>query len=105
MFGNLMGNMEEQQAAMKERLSKIELEAEAGDGAVTVKVNGNNEVLNVSIDASKLDWEDKEQVEDLVMVAVNRAIEKAKEASGREAQKMIADMLPPGMGDLGNLLG
>ena len=68
MFGNLMGNMEERQAAMKERLAKIELEAEAGDGAVIVKANGNNEILNVLIDTSKLDMEDKEQLEDLVMV-------------------------------------
>jgi DNA-binding YbaB/EbfC family protein len=101
----MFGNMEEQQAAMKERLSKIELLAEAGDGAVVVKINGNNEVLNVSFDTAKLDWEDKEQVEDLVMVATNRAIEKAKDAAAQEAQKMISDMLPPGMGDLGNLFG
>lgn len=100
-----MGNMEERQAAMKERLAKIELEAEAGDGAVVVKANGNNEILNVSIDTSKLDMEDKEQLEDLVMVAVNRAIEKAKETAAVEAQKMITEMLPPGMGDFGNLFG
>ncbi|MCB0663502.1 MAG: YbaB/EbfC family nucleoid-associated protein [Saprospiraceae bacterium] len=105
MFGNLMGNMEERQAAMKERLAKIELEATAGDGAITIQMNGNNEVLNVSIDPSKLDWEDKEQVEDLMMVAVNRAIDKAKEAAAQEAQKMISEMLPPGMGDFGNLFG
>jgi DNA-binding YbaB/EbfC family protein len=101
----MFGDMEEKRAAMNERLAAITLEAEAGDGAVIVKVNGNQQVLNVSLDKGKLDLEDTEQLEDLITIAVNRALQKAAEQAASEAQKMISDLLPPGMGDFGNLFG
>jgi len=105
MFGDLMGNMEERQKELKSKLSEITVEAEAGDGAIKVTANANREIVNISINKDALDWDDQEQVEDLVMVAVNRALEKAAEREALESQKLINDLLPPGMGDLGNLLG
>ena len=105
MFGDLFGNMEERQEAMRERLQQIILEAEAGDGAVKVTATANREITNVSIDKEKIDLADIEQVEDLVMVAVNRVLELSKEKEAEEAQKMLKDMLPPGMGGLSNLFG
>ncbi len=105
MFGDLMGNMEEQQKALKVKLAEITIEAEAGDGAVRVTANANREIINISFDQSALNWEDKEEVEDLVTVAVNRALEKAAVKEGEETQRMIQDMMPPGMGGLSNLFG
>ncbi|WP_235297206.1 YbaB/EbfC family nucleoid-associated protein [Portibacter marinus] len=100
MFGDLMGNMEEKQKALQEKLAKIEVQAEAGDGAVAVKANGNKEVLNIKIDQNKITLEDVEELEDLVLVAVNRALELAGEKAEVESQSMISDMLPPGLGGL-----
>jgi len=40
-----------------------------------------------------------------VLAAVNQAMEQAAAKEAEETQKMVKDMLPPGMGDLGNLLG
>ena len=100
MFGDLMGNMEEKQAEMKAKLAKITVEAEAGDGAIKVSANANREILNISIDKSKLDWEDSEQVEDLLLVAINRVIKNATEKEAEESQKLIQDMLPPGLGGM-----
>ena len=105
MFGDLMGNMQEKQAQMKKQLAVIIVEAEAGDGAIKVSANANREITNISIDKNKLDWEDKEQVEDLLLVALNRALEMAAQKEAEETQKMISNMLPPGMGDLSDLLG
>lgn len=105
MFGDMMGNMEEKQALMKKQLATITVDAEAGEGAVKVTANANREITNISIDKTKLDWEDAEQVEDLVMVAVNRVLELAAQEEAAATQKMISEMLPPGMGDLSNLLG
>ncbi len=101
----MFGDMEEVQKQMREQLATIQVEAEAGDGAVIVHANGNREITNISINKSALDWEDSEQVEDLVMVAVNRAIAKAAEQEALASQEMIKNMLPPGMGGLGNLFG
>ena len=100
MFGDLMGNMEERQKELKLKLAEITVEADAGDGAVKVTANANREIVNISINKEGLDWEDQEEVEDLVMVAVNRALELAAEKEAAETQNLLKDMLPPGMPDL-----
>ncbi len=100
MFGDLLGNMQQQQEAMKLKLAEIIVESEAGDGAITVKANANREILDIAIDKSKLDWEDTEQVQDLLLTAINRVLEKAQVKEQAETQKMISDLMPPGLGGL-----
>lgn len=101
----MFGNMEEKQKEMRHKLAEIMVEADAGDGAVTVRANANREIVNISIDPEKLDWDDREMVEDLVTVAVNLALEKAAETEAAETQRMIKDMLPPGLEGLGGMFG
>lgn len=105
MFGDLFGNMQQQQEAMRLKLAEIIVEAESGDGAVKVKSNANREILDIAIDKSKLDGEDTEQLQDLLLTAVNRALEKAQVKEQAETQKMISDLLPPGLGGLSGLFG
>ncbi len=105
MFGDLMGNMKEQQKEMRRKLSEFKVEAEAGNGAVKVVANANRELLDIQFDKEKLDWEDTEMVQDLIVAAVNKALEKAAEKEAEEAQNIMKNMLPPGMGDLGGLFG
>jgi DNA-binding YbaB/EbfC family protein len=100
MFGDLMGNMEEKQKALQDKLKQIEIEAEAGDGAVVVTANGNKELLNIKIDQNKISLEDVEELEDLVLIAVNRALSEAGAKAEVESQALISDMLPPGLGGL-----
>lgn len=100
MFGDLFGNVQQQQEEMRKKLAIITVTADAGNGAVTVTANANREILDVSIDKSKLDWDDVEQVQDLVLAAVNNALEKAMIKEQAEAQKLITQMMPPGMGGL-----
>ncbi|MBK8561814.1 MAG: YbaB/EbfC family nucleoid-associated protein [Saprospiraceae bacterium] len=97
MFGDLFGNVEQQQAEMRKKLATISVTAEAGNGAVTVTANANREILDVQIDKTKLDWNDVEQVQDLVLAAVNNALEKAMVKEQAEAQKLITQMMPPGL--------
>jgi len=92
-----MGNLEEQQAKMKETLTQIVVDAEAGEGAVKVQANAAREILNISIDKEKVSLEDTEQLEDLLLVAMNRVIELAAAKEAEESQKMVSNMLPPGM--------
>lgn len=105
MFGDMLGNMEKQQEEMQKKLATIEVSGEAGDGAINVKANATGEILNIAIDKEKLDWEDKEEVEDLLLIAVNRAIEAAKEKESAAAQEMMNNMLPGGLGGLANMFG
>lgn len=101
----MFGNMDEMQQKMKVKLAAITVEAEAGEGAVKVTANAAREILNVAINKELLDWDDKEEVEDLIMVAVNRALGLATEKEAAETQNMLKDMLPPGMGGLSDLFG
>lgn len=100
MLGDLMGNFEEQQKQMQATLAGITVEAEAGEGAVKVTSNAAREILNISIDKEKIDINDLEQIEDLLVVAMNRVIALASEKEAEESQKMVSGMLPPGMDGL-----
>ena len=105
MFGDLLGNLEEQQKEIAAKLESIIIEADAGGGAVKVKATASRKILNIAIDKEKLDWDDVEMVEDLVLTAINNALEKAAVKEAAESQKLIARMMPPGLGDLGGLFG
>jgi len=105
MFGDLFGNVEQQQEALQKKLATIEITGDAGDGAIKVVANANQKILNIAIDKTKLDWEDTEEVEDLLLVAINRTLEKAAAKQGEESQKLIQNMMPPGMGGLADMFG
>jgi nucleoid-associated protein EbfC len=100
MFGNMMGQMQEMQGRLKEKLRSIEVEATAGEGAVRVKMNAARELLNVHLDTDRLNITDKEHIEDLLVVAINRALAEAEAKGAAEGQQMIQGMLPPGLGNL-----
>ena len=105
MFGDLLGNMEEKQQAMKEKLSTIILTESVEGGAIEVTANANREITNISIKKEAIDLEDMEQLEDLLMAAINRVLKTAAEQEAIESQKMMKDMMPPGLGGLGDLFG
>lgn len=100
MFGDLFGQMEEQQQALREKLREIIIEEEAGDGAVKVTVNAARELTDIQVDPAIVDPEDVEQLQDLLLVAVNKALEAAAVKEAAESQKLISNMLPPGMSGL-----
>jgi DNA-binding protein YbaB len=100
MFGNIFDNLKERQSEMKTRLAGIVLETDLEGGAIKIKVNANREILDIKIDAEKMDLEDLEKIEDLLVSGINRALSMAAEKEAAEAQSMINDMMPPGLGGL-----
>ena len=81
---------------MQQKLAAIIVEAESGDGAITVKATADMRIENIKIDPTKLDLNDQEQTEDLLVVAVNRALDEAKKAAAAETGKIFEGMMPPG---------
>lgn len=77
----------------QEELSTKEYEANAGGGMVTVKVNGKQEVISIAIEPDVVDKDDVDMLQDLVLAAVNEALNKVKE----EQQQGMSDMMG-GMG-------
>ncbi len=80
--------------AQKE-LSKEVVEVEAGDGAVTVQVNGELKLKKVSIDPEQVDLDDIGELERWIEIAVRDATQRA--------QELAAEKMKPLMGSLGNL--
>lgn len=100
----MFGGMEEMQKQMQEKLTSIIVEAQAGGGMIKVKANAARQILDITIDPA-LDLEDKEELEDLLLEAMNRVIAAAAHKEQEESQAMLSKMLPSGMGGLGNLFG
>lgn len=91
--------MQEKMQKIQEELGDLEVEGSAGGGMVTVTANGRQEIVGVKIDKEVVDPEDVEMLEDLVVAAVNQALEKAQELASQEMGKAAGGMLgnlPPG---------
>lgn len=73
-------------------INQMEFEGSASNGLVKVKVNGENKVLAVNIDPSILNPDDKEMIEDLVMIATNEAIDAAEETKKNRYGSMASAM-------------
>ncbi len=85
--------MQEKMQKIQDELADLQVEASSGGGMVTVVANGKQEVLEVRIDKQVVDPEDVEMLEDLVVAAVNQAMEKAQELANEEMGKVAGGML------------
>ena len=84
--------MQRQLEKETEEINQMEFDGSASNGLVKVKVNGENKVLAVNIDPSILNPDDKEMIEDLVMIAVNDAIDAAEETKKNRYGSMASAM-------------
>ncbi|OOQ60626.1 YbaB/EbfC family nucleoid-associated protein [Mucilaginibacter pedocola] len=98
--------MEAQQKAgeVKKRLDAISVTGTAEGGKITVQANGNKVVQSVTIDEAFLKEADKEELEELMVIAINKALEQAENVHQAEMAAMAGSMFG-GMGGLGNLFG
>jgi len=84
--------MQEQMLAAQEQLAAAEVTGTAGNGKVTVTVNGAGEVQSVSIDPSVVDPDDVETLEDLVLLAIREATEAARELTEQTMGPLTAGL-------------
>lgn len=89
--------MQKQMAEMQEELEKREFETSAGGGAVTVKVNGKKELIDIQIKPEVVDPDDVEMLQDLILAATNEALRTADETVSREMGKLTGGLNLPGM--------
>lgn len=105
---NMMGKVKELQARLKEaqdNLVKVTATGESGGGMVKATVNGKKQIINIDIDSSLLKGDDKAIVQDLVVAAVNKALEEVEIMAKEELRKSTEGIMPniPGL-DLSNLM-
>ncbi|ESU26527.1 hypothetical protein FLJC2902T_24980 [Flavobacterium limnosediminis JC2902] len=103
MFGDIMGMMgklKETQQKMedtKKRLDTVLIDEESNDGLLKITLTANRKVKSITIDDTLL--EDKEQLEDYLVLVMNKAIEKATNVNEAELGAVAKDGMPniPGM--------
>lgn len=86
---------------VKKRLDGITVTGTAEGGKITVSANGNKVLQGITIDESFYKEADKEQLEELLVLAVNKALEQAENVNQAEMASMTKDMF----GDLGGMFG
>jgi len=95
MFGNIMQQLEEMKRKTEEthqRLDGIFVTATSPDNSVEVTMNGNRKVSGIKVDDALLS--DREQLEDMLVIAFNRAVEQAEKVNEAEMGSVARDMLP-----------
>ncbi|HNR20101.1 MAG TPA: YbaB/EbfC family nucleoid-associated protein [Bacteroidia bacterium] len=79
---------------VKERLDKISVTGKAGNDDVVVDMNGNLKITSVKISDELVTLNDKEQLEDLISVACNRALDAAQNVAQAEMAAASKGLLP-----------
>lgn len=100
MFNEMLGDMQKKQAEVQNALAEIKIVHDIEDGAITIELNANKEILNINIDPEKVDTTDKEQLEDLLVVVLNESLQIAESKQAEASQHLLKDLLPGGMGNL-----
>lgn len=103
MFGDLMGMMEKLQEAQKkveetkQRLNSVLIDEQSADGLLKVTVTANRQILSLEVNDELLN--DKEQLEDYLILTLNKALEKARAINEAELAAVAKDGMPniPGM--------
>ena len=93
---NMMKQAQQMQQKMQEQIAAIRVEASAGGGMVTVKMDGQKHLTAVTIDPEVAG--DVEMLQDMVLAAVNEAAKKVDDESQAKMGGMLGGMgLPPGL--------
>ena len=93
----MMKQAAQMQERMQRELAALAVEAAAGGGMVSVRMNGHKQLLGVTIEKDVLDPADPEMLQDLVVAAVNEANRKVDEATQEKLGSLAGGMGLPGM--------
>ncbi len=103
MKGGMQGMMKQIQK-MQAEMEKVQsdlgnktITEESGGGVVKATVNGRKELVSIQIDDEILKSDDREMLEDLVVAAVNKALESAGKMAEEEMQNVTRGLIPPGL--------
>jgi len=92
----MMKQAQQMQERLQQEIAQIRVEASAGGGMVTVKMDGQRNVLSVTIDPEAAS--DIDMLQDIVMAAFNEASKKVEAESQQKMSGMLGGMgLPPGL--------
>jgi DNA-binding YbaB/EbfC family protein len=89
--------LQDRMAQVQGDLKNQEVEGTAGGGMVVARANGNQELTDLVINRDVVDPEDIEMLQDLVVAAVNNALDQARELNQNEMSKVTGGIKIPGL--------
>jgi len=89
--------MQAKMATLQKELETREYESASGGGMVKVKVNGKQELLDITIDKECVDPSDVEMLQDLVKTAVNQAMKESQDSVNKAMSKVTGGLNIPGL--------
>ena len=93
----MMQQAQQMQERLQKQMAEMRVEATAGGGMVTVTVNGNKQVLGITLDPEVVSKDDVEMLQDLILAAINDAHRKVDEALASQMQGMMGGLKIPGL--------
>ncbi|MEW6671429.1 MAG: YbaB/EbfC family nucleoid-associated protein [Thermodesulfobacteriota bacterium] len=99
-MGNMMKQAQKLQTQMmrlQEEMAEKTVEATAGGGMIKVVANGRQQILSIQIEKEVVDPDDVEMLQDLVLAAVNDALQKSQEMVSAEMSKLTGGLNIPGL--------
>jgi hypothetical protein len=99
-MGNMMKQAQKLQAQMlrlQEEMAEKTVEATAGGGMIKVIANGRQQILSIQIEKEVVDPDDVDMLQDLMVAAVNDALQKSQAMVSAEMSKLTGGMNIPGL--------
>ncbi|MBM4288121.1 MAG: YbaB/EbfC family nucleoid-associated protein [Deltaproteobacteria bacterium] len=99
-LGNMMKQAQKLQSKMlemQEELGNRVVTVQVGGGMVEVKANGRQEITSLRIDPEVVNPDDTEMLQDLIMAAINDALNRSREMVSEEMAKLTGGMKIPGL--------
>ncbi len=93
----MMKQAQQMQERMQKAMEELEVEGSAGGGMVTARMNGNKQLLDLTLDPEVVDPEDVEMLQDMIVAAINDAARRVDEALQEQMQGMAGGLPLPGM--------
>ncbi|HZI50869.1 MAG TPA: YbaB/EbfC family nucleoid-associated protein [Terriglobia bacterium] len=93
----LMKQAQKMQEQLHKQMETTVVEATAGGGMVSVKLNGNKQLLSIQVDPEVYAGGDREMLQDLIVAAVNEGIRKVDETLNSQLGNLTGGMKIPGL--------
>ena len=93
----MMQQAQKMQEQLQKQLTETVVEASSGGEMVSVKMNGNKQLLSIEIDPEIFEGGDREMMQDLIVAAVNEATRRVDEAMSTQLGSLAAGLNIPGL--------
>ena len=94
---HLMKQAQKMQEQLQKQKESTTVEATAGGGMVSVKMNGNKQLISIQVDSEVFSSGDKEMLQDLIVAAVNEGARKVDETLDTSLSSLTGGIKIPGM--------